>query len=137
MVFHYIFLGKKAIIITFKHDTRILFPITILFLENSKKNVPKSAWKYKRKNVLMPPGHPIILLKSNEFNMAAVSVKKVYSFIVLFFIQNISLFLFNNFSLSKTLFKPFAYFPAQFFLAALPIQRFICFAYSYNSSVQF
>ena len=26
-----------------------------------------------------PPGHPIILLKSNKFNMAAVSVKKVYS----------------------------------------------------------
>ena len=24
----------------------------------------------------MPPGHPIILLKSNEFNMAAVSVKR-------------------------------------------------------------
>ena len=26
--------------------------------------------------VLMPPGHPIILLKSNEFNMAVVSVKR-------------------------------------------------------------
>ena len=24
----------------------------------------------------MPPGHPIILLKSNEFNMATVSVKR-------------------------------------------------------------
>ena len=24
----------------------------------------------------MPPGHPIILLKSNEFNMAALSVKR-------------------------------------------------------------
>ena len=29
-----------------------------------RKNVPKSARKYKR-NVLMPLGHPIILLKSN------------------------------------------------------------------------
>ena len=29
-----------------------------------RKNVPISAQKYKR-NVLMPPGHPIILLKSN------------------------------------------------------------------------
>ena len=29
-----------------------------------RKNVPKSARKCKR-NVLMPPGHPIILLKSN------------------------------------------------------------------------
>ena len=26
--------------------------------------------------VLMPPGHPIMLLKSNKFNMAAVSVKR-------------------------------------------------------------
>ena len=26
--------------------------------------------------VLMPPGHPIILLESNEFDMAAVSVKR-------------------------------------------------------------
>ena len=25
---------------------------------------------------LVPPGHPIILLKSNKFNMAAVSVKR-------------------------------------------------------------
>ena len=29
-----------------------------------RKNVPKSARKYKP-NVLMPTGHPIILLKSN------------------------------------------------------------------------
>ena len=29
-----------------------------------RKNVPKSDRKYKR-NLLMPPGHPIILLKSN------------------------------------------------------------------------
>ena len=37
------------------------------FLRNKKtlrKNVPKSAQKYNR-NVLMPPVHPIILLKSN------------------------------------------------------------------------
>ena len=31
MVFHCIFLGKKAIIIISKHGTRIFFPITILF----------------------------------------------------------------------------------------------------------
>ena len=55
MVFHDIFLGKKAIIITFKHGTRILLPITILFLENIKKKCPKSPRKYKR-NVLTPPG---------------------------------------------------------------------------------
>ena len=29
-----------------------------------RKNVPRNVRKYKR-NVLMPPGHPIILLKSN------------------------------------------------------------------------
>ena len=33
----------------------------------------------------LPPGHPIILLKSNKFNMAAVSVKKVYLGHTLFF----------------------------------------------------
>ena len=42
---------------------------------------PKSTRIYtERVNriVLMPLEHPIILLKSNKFNMAAVSVKKVY-----------------------------------------------------------
>ena len=39
------------------------------------RNVPKSARKYKR-NVPMPTGHPIILLKLIKFNMAAVSVKR-------------------------------------------------------------
>ena len=46
--------------------------------KNLRKSVPRSARNYKR-NALMPPGHPIILLKSNLFNMVAVSVKKVYS----------------------------------------------------------
>ena len=42
-----------------------LFSHYNLILRKLKKtNVPKSARKYKR-NVLMPPGHPIILLKSN------------------------------------------------------------------------
>ena len=27
----------------------------------------------------VPPGHPIILLKSNKFNMAAVSVKRSFT----------------------------------------------------------
>ena len=31
---------------------------------------------------LMPPWHPIILLKSNKFNMAAVSVKRPIDFLV-------------------------------------------------------
>ena len=35
-----------------------------LILRKLRKNVLKSTQKYKR-NELMPPGHPIILLKSN------------------------------------------------------------------------
>ena len=41
-----------------------LFPLQSYSKKTLRKNVPKSARKYKR-NVLMPPGHPIILLKSN------------------------------------------------------------------------
>ena len=40
-----------------------LFSHYNLILRNFKKK-PEGARKYKR-NVLMPPGHPIILLKSN------------------------------------------------------------------------
>ena len=40
-----------------------LFSHYNLILKSLRKNVPKSARKYKR-NVLMPPGHPIVLLKS-------------------------------------------------------------------------
>ena len=66
MVFHCIFLTKKAIIITSKHGTRIFFPMTILYFSKKtlRTNVPKSTRIYKQ-NVLMPPGHPIILLKLN------------------------------------------------------------------------
>ena len=37
--------------------------------------MPRRALVSTKRNVLMPPGHSIILLKSNLFNMAAVSVK--------------------------------------------------------------
>ena len=40
------------------------FPLQSYSKKTLRKNVPKSARKYKR-SVLMPPGHPIILLKSN------------------------------------------------------------------------
>ena len=40
------------------------FPLQSYSKNTLRKNVPKSARKYKQ-NVLMPPGHPIILLKSN------------------------------------------------------------------------
>ena len=56
-----------------KHGTTIFFPITILFSENLKKNARKAL--VNTRIVLMPPGHPTILLKSNLFNIAAVSVK--------------------------------------------------------------
>ena len=41
-----------------------VFPLQSYSKKTLRKNVPKSARKYKR-NVLMPPGHPITLLKSN------------------------------------------------------------------------
>ena len=40
------------------------FPLQSYSKKTLRKNVPKSARKYKR-NALMPPGHLIILLKSN------------------------------------------------------------------------
>ena len=40
--------------------------------------MPRKALVNTKRNVLMPPGHPIILLKSNLFNVAAVSVKEIY-----------------------------------------------------------
>ena len=37
--------------------------------------------------VLMPPAHPIILLKSNEFNMATVSVKRsILNYTIYFYV---------------------------------------------------
>ena len=40
----------------------------------------------------MPPGHPIILLKSNQFNMAAVSVgRSTVLFVVTFWCHSIHL----------------------------------------------
>ena len=59
------FLGKtEAIIITSKQGTRIFFPLQSYSKKALRKNVPESARKYKR-NGFMPPGHPIIGLKSN------------------------------------------------------------------------
>ena len=54
-----------AIIITLANTAQgSFFPLESYSKKTLRKNVPKSARKYKR-NVLMPPGHPIILLKSN------------------------------------------------------------------------
>ena len=42
----------------------LFFPLQSYSKKTLRKNVPKSARKYKR-NVPMPPGHPMILLKWN------------------------------------------------------------------------
>ena len=63
-----IFLGKKANMITSKHGTTIFFSHYNLFLgkleeklaQKARLNTERVCWI-----VLMPPGHPIILLKSN------------------------------------------------------------------------
>ena len=58
-----------------------------LFLENYTMKFsfcPKNARKINTERV--PPGHPVILLKSNKFNTAAVSVKRstvMHFFVVL------------------------------------------------------
>ena len=65
---HCIFLGKKAIIITYKHGTKIFFSHCNLFLGNVKDKLARKARVNTERGyriVLMPPGHPIILLKSN------------------------------------------------------------------------
>ena len=50
--------------ITSKHGTRTFLPLQSNSKKTLRKTVPKSTQKYKQ-NVLMLPGHPIILLKSN------------------------------------------------------------------------
>ena len=60
--------GKKAIIITSKHGKTIFFPHYILFLGKLKEKLaPKARVNTERVHriVLLPPGHAIILLKSN------------------------------------------------------------------------
>lgn len=68
MIFHFKFLEKKVIIITFKHSTTIFFVHYNLMLQNFKRKCPRKACVNTEQihwNVLMPPGHPLILLNSN------------------------------------------------------------------------
>ena len=58
------FSGKRLSLLHLNTAQGSFFPLQSYSKKNSRKNVPKSARKYKQ-NVLMPPGHPIILLKSN------------------------------------------------------------------------
>ena len=66
--FHFIFLSKKVIIILSKHGTTIFFSHYNLFLEKLKERLACKSWRVNPgrvcRIVLMPPGHPIILLKS-------------------------------------------------------------------------
>ena len=63
-----IFLGKKAIVITSKDGTTIFFSHYNLFLGKLKEKLARKA-RVNAERVyrimLMPPGHAIILLKSN------------------------------------------------------------------------
>ena len=64
---------------TSKHGTTMFFSHYNLFLGKLKEKLARKArvnTERVYRIVLMPPGYPIILLKSNEFNMAAVSVKR-------------------------------------------------------------
>ena len=63
-----ILIGKKAIIITSKHGTTIFFSHYNLFLRKLKEKLARKACVNTERVyriMLMPPGHPIILLKSN------------------------------------------------------------------------
>ena len=77
---HCLFLRKKAIIITSKHGTTIFFPITIFFVAKLKDKLARKARVHMLSEYMgscsCPPGHLIILLTSNKFNMAAVLVKR-------------------------------------------------------------
>ena len=53
---------------------RSLFPLES-YCKKTLKKMPRRALVNTKQNVLMPPGHPIILLNSNLFSMATVSVK--------------------------------------------------------------
>ena len=58
------FSGKRRSLLHPNTVQGSFFPLQSYSKKTLRKNVPKSARKYKR-NVLMLPGHPIILLKSN------------------------------------------------------------------------
>ena len=63
--------GDHYYIKTWNND---LFSHYNLFLGKLMKKLAQKARVYRI--MLMPPGHPVILLKPNKFNMATVSVKR-------------------------------------------------------------
>ena len=62
-------MGKKIVV-------PCLDVIMIPFFLRNIHRCPLFARKARVNAEQVPPGHPIILLKSNKFNMAAVSVKR-------------------------------------------------------------
>ena len=73
------FSGKRRSLFTSKHSTTIFFSHYNLFLEKLKEKLARKARVNTQRVyriVLMPPEHPIILLKSKYFNMVAVSVNR-------------------------------------------------------------
>ena len=67
------FSGKRRSLLHPNTAQGPFFPLQSYSKKTLRKNVPKSARKYKQ-NVLMPPGHPIILFKCGRR-----TGKKVYS----------------------------------------------------------
>ena len=61
-------------------DNDLFFSLQSFSRKTYRKIGPKSARKYSASisGCVHPPGHPIILLKANKFNMAAVSVKRSF-----------------------------------------------------------
>ena len=67
-VFTRAFSGKKAIIVTSKHGTTIYFSNYNLFIGKLKEKLSRKTRVNTERVygiVLVPPGHPMILLKSN------------------------------------------------------------------------
>ena len=58
------FSGKRRSLLHPNRAQGSFFPLESYSKKTLRKNAPKSAPKYKQ-NVLMPPRHPIILLKLN------------------------------------------------------------------------
>ena len=66
-------MGKKGRCVVFESNNDHLFPekYTVKFFFPQKARVNTER---------VPPGHTILLLKSNKFNLAAVSVKRTIAF---------------------------------------------------------
>ena len=73
-IFLYVFLEKDC-----NREKKNFVPCLDVIIAFFQINIPWSSLFARKARVnteRVPPGHPIILLKSNKFNMAAVSVKR-------------------------------------------------------------